>query len=80
MPIRNPFARRPDIQPQIDENTPPQSQTQRSVPAFERVDTVGSRTSAISVKSGQSEPAEYKLSGKINFSAWFSSYSGLNSA
>ena len=70
MPIRNPFARRSDIQIQTDENTPPQSQTQRSIPAFERVDTVGSRTSAISVKSGHSEPAEYKLSGEHNPAQW----------
>lgn len=29
---------------------------------------MGSRTSAISVRSGQSEPAEYKLSGKLYLS------------
>ncbi|KAG9248807.1 hypothetical protein BJ878DRAFT_560929 [Calycina marina] len=60
MPIRNPFARRPDIHTPVDENTAP-SQT-RATPAFERVDTVGSRTSALSIKSGHDVPAEYKLS------------------
>ncbi|KAH8591667.1 hypothetical protein B0O99DRAFT_268195 [Bisporella sp. PMI_857] len=62
MPIRNPFARRPDIIAPIDDNARPISQNGTRTPAFERVDTHGSKTSALSIRSEKSEPAEYKLS------------------
>ena len=64
MPIRNPFSRRPDI---VHAGlTPGEDGTQNGTkpPTFEKVDTMGSKTSALSIKSGHSqEPAEYKMSG-----------------
>jgi hypothetical protein len=61
MPIRNPFAKRTDVQaglqPLSDENA-------ASRTSFERVSTVGSRASSMSIKTGKSEgPPEYKMSG-----------------
>jgi hypothetical protein len=68
MPIRNPFAKRTDVYPGLapaDESARPAEQN-ANPPTFERVDTMGSRSSAISIKSRQSmEPAEYKLSGTL---------------
>lgn len=64
MPIRNPFARRepPQNGQPYEENAPVQNGTR---PTFEKVDTVGSKTSsALSISSKQSqEPPEYKMSG-----------------
>jgi hypothetical protein len=63
MPLRNPFSsRRPGlsngVEPAADENHKP--------PAFEKVDTIGSKaSSALSIGSTKSqEPPEYKLSGE----------------
>ncbi|KAK0104670.1 hypothetical protein ONS95_004944 [Cadophora gregata] len=66
MPIRNPFAKRPDVQTGLapyEEGIRPLSQN-GTRPAFEKVDTTGSRaSSAMSIKSGQSQdPVEYKMS------------------
>jgi len=67
MPIRNPFAKRPDIQtglqPPSEDYVRPLSQN-GTRPTFEKVDTVGSKaSSAMSIKSSRSqEPAEYKMS------------------
>jgi len=60
MPIRNPFAKRPGVNTGLD----PLSDEQNVVrPTFEKVDTVGSKTSAMSIDGGKSqEPAEYKMS------------------
>lgn len=62
MPIRNPFAKRTGVSNGL-EPVPDEEHK----PAFERVDTVGSKSSsALSIKSGKSqEPAEYKMSSKI---------------
>lgn len=68
MPIRNPFARR-----QADEGALrpplPVEPALKSPPAFERVDTVGSKaSSAISVTSRQSQDTgAYKMSGTHQF-------------
>jgi len=61
MPIRNPFARRTDVHTGVvqAENDPNQN---GSKPTFEKVDTMGSKSSAMSINSGTSEPAEYKMS------------------
>jgi len=67
MPIRNPFAKRPGVsnglEPAHDENAR-LGTTNGSGPSFERVDTVGSKSSSVmSINSGKSlEPAEYKMS------------------
>ncbi|KAL3428011.1 hypothetical protein PVAG01_01520 [Phlyctema vagabunda] len=60
MPIRNPFAKRPGVN-EVDENVRPGNESR---PTFEKVDTVGSKSSsAMSIKSAQIlEPAEYKMS------------------
>ncbi|KAI9644839.1 hypothetical protein NHQ30_006866 [Ciborinia camelliae] len=61
--IRNPFARRSDVQTglqpsQDDQNAP-------SRPSFERVNTVASRASSMSIKTARSEePPEYKMSAR----------------
>ncbi len=67
MPIRNPFAKRSDVSAGLqpyEEGIRPLSQN-GTRPAFEKVDTTGSKgSSAMSIKSGQSqEPVEYKMSG-----------------
>lgn len=65
MPIRNPFARRPGAPAQTDENARPAEETP-SHPGFERVDTVGSKTSsALSIASSRrsNDNGEYKMSG-----------------
>lgn len=61
MPIRNPFARRQDVYTGV---TPAEENVQNGTkPTFERVDTMGSKSSAMSIRSGNSqEPAEYKMS------------------
>jgi hypothetical protein len=61
MPIRNPFAKRTGVSNGL-EPVPDEEHK----PAFERVDTMGSKSSsALSIKSGKSqEPAEYKMSGE----------------
>jgi len=66
MPIRNPFTKRPGVsnglEPTLDENNGLGSPNGAAL-GFEKVDTVGSKTSAISINSGNSlEPAEYKMS------------------
>lgn len=60
MPIRNPFARRPGSVVVQDENQRPDS-----APGFEKVDTVGSKsTPVLSIRSGQGrDNGEYKMSG-----------------
>lgn len=58
--IRNPFSKRPDL----PSGTAPNNEGDK----FEKVDTIGSRTSssAMSISSNQKmEPAEYKMSGKL---------------
>ena len=70
MPIRNPFAKRPDIQTGLApgvENVRPLSQNGTRPPAFEKVDTTGSKaSSAMSIHSQKSqEPVEYKMSGML---------------
>jgi len=67
MPIRNPFAKRPDVQTGLqsfEEGVRPLSQNDTR-PAFEKVDTTGSKgSSAMSISSKKSqEPVEYKMSG-----------------
>ncbi|KAH8663016.1 hypothetical protein BGZ60DRAFT_79366 [Tricladium varicosporioides] len=65
MPIRNPFAKRSDVttglQPQDDI---PRSAENGVRPTFEKVDTMGSKSSsAMSISSKRSqEPVEYKMS------------------
>jgi len=60
MPIRNPFTRRPDVHTGL---APAEGSQNGSTPTFEKVDTMGSKSSAMSIKSGQSrEPVEYKMS------------------
>jgi len=66
MPIRNPFAKRPDVSTGLqphEEGTRPLSQN-GTRPAFEKVDTTGSKnSSAMSINSGRSQdPVEYKMS------------------
>ncbi|TAQ87926.1 hypothetical protein B7494_g3764 [Chlorociboria aeruginascens] len=64
MPIRNPFAKRSDAYagPQPAEDISPSSQD-GVPPTFEKVDTMGSRSSAISISSKRSQdPVEYKMS------------------
>lgn len=60
MPIRNPFTRRPGSVVVQDENQRPDS-----TPGFEKVDTVGSKsTPVLSIRSGQGrDNGEYKMSG-----------------
>lgn len=65
MPIRNPFARRPGVPAQADENVRPAEDLSPSHPGFERVDTVGSKTSsALSITSSRrsNDNGEYKMS------------------
>ncbi|KAI0966948.1 hypothetical protein F4678DRAFT_263070 [Xylaria arbuscula] len=68
MPIRNPFARRPVLNTGAevtnDENVRPATVTKDSHSGFERVDTVGSRTSsAWSIQSSKSrDTGDYKMS------------------
>lgn len=67
MPIRNPFAKRVDVQTGLqphEEGVRPLSQNSTR-PAFEKVDTTGSKeSSAMSINSKKSqEPVEYKMSG-----------------
>jgi hypothetical protein len=58
MPLRNPFTRRAGAN--ADENLHPEH---RDTPGFERVDTIGSKTSsALSIRSGR-DTGEYKMSG-----------------
>jgi hypothetical protein len=59
MPIRNPFARRPGSAIVQDENQRPDS-----TPGFEKVDTVGSKsTPVLSIRSQGRDNGEYKMSG-----------------
>lgn len=58
MPIRNPFARRPGSVIIQDENQRPDS-----TPGFEKVDTVGSKsTPVLSIRSQGRDNGEYKMS------------------
>jgi hypothetical protein len=62
MPIRNPFARRPGAAvATVDENMRPDA---NAPPAFERVDTVGSKASSVlTIRSTRSQDTgEYKMS------------------
>lgn len=63
MPIRNPFARRPGVAPVADENLRPH-QDSPTAPGFERVDTVGSKSSSVlSIRSSKGQDnGEYKMS------------------
>jgi hypothetical protein len=69
MPIRNPFAKRADVQtglqPQSEDHLRPLSQNGPRT-AFEKIDTFGSKASSgMSIKSQKSqEPVEYKMSGE----------------
>lgn len=58
MPIRNPFARRPGMNRE-------DSDSGSDAPGFERVDTVGSKsTSGLSISTTRShDTREYKMSG-----------------
>ncbi|PQE06409.1 pumilio y domain family member 6 protein [Rutstroemia sp. NJR-2017a WRK4] len=65
MPIRNPFAKRTDVQASLQ---PLSDENAASRTSFERVSTVGSRASSMSIKTGKSEgPPEYKMSEKKSF-------------
>ncbi|KAJ8061191.1 hypothetical protein OCU04_010264 [Sclerotinia nivalis] len=58
--IRNPFARKQDVQTGLQ---PSQDQNASPLPSFERVSTVASRASSMSIKTARSEePPEYKMS------------------
>lgn len=58
MPMRNPFVRRPGV-------VIPSQQQDSAHLGFERVDTIGSKASVLSLGSDKShEPGEYKMSGK----------------
>lgn len=65
MPIRNPFAKRTEVQglQPYEESVRPLSQN-GTRPTFEKVDTTGSKaSSALSIRSNQeSVPVEYKMS------------------
>ncbi|KAG0649742.1 hypothetical protein D0Z07_3929 [Hyphodiscus hymeniophilus] len=67
MPIRNPFAKRADVQtglqPPSEDSPRPLSQN-GTRPTFEKIDTYGSKaSSAMSIQSSKSqEPVEYKMS------------------
>lgn len=67
MPIRNPFAKRTEVQglQPYEESVRPLSQN-GTRPTFEKVDTTGSKaSSAMSIRSNQDPvPVEYKMSGK----------------
>lgn len=64
--IRNPFAKRPDPQAGLQPSQDDQNASRR--PSFERVSTVGSRASSMSIKTGKSDgPPEYKMSGMRPF-------------
>ena len=65
MPIRNPFARRPGAVANDENLRPDGSEGVNVLPAFERVDTVGSKASlALSIRSARSQDTgEYKMSG-----------------
>ena len=69
MPMRNPFAKRADVQtglqPPSEDYVRPLSQDGTRPQKFEKIDTFGSKaSSAMSIKSSKSqEPAEYKMSG-----------------
>ncbi|ESZ97030.1 hypothetical protein SBOR_2575 [Sclerotinia borealis F-4128] len=62
MPIlRNPFARRQDVQTGLQPSQGDQNGSPRA--SFERVSTVASRASSLSIKTARSEePPEYKMS------------------
>ncbi|RFU30007.1 hypothetical protein B7463_g6308, partial [Scytalidium lignicola] len=61
MPIRNPFAKKTGLDTLEDATRDP-TQAQPS-PSFEKVDTIGSKSSARSIQSDRSqEPVEYKMS------------------
>jgi len=63
MPIRNPFVKRPGTSNGLETVEETKLGPAEGVPGFERVDTVGSKTSAMSIGSTKSiEPAEYKMS------------------
>lgn len=66
MPIRNPFARRPEVVISHNENDRPLPENNH--PGFERVDTVGSKaSSALSIRSSKShDNGEYKMSGRCS--------------
>ncbi|KAG9231591.1 hypothetical protein BJ875DRAFT_486874 [Amylocarpus encephaloides] len=61
MPIRNPFAKRTEVQTGLQ---PPEEHSNNVRPSFEKVDTTGSKSSsALSISSKKSqEPVEYKMS------------------
>lgn len=68
MPIRNPFSTKREVQtglqPPYEEGIRPLSQN-GTRPTFEKVDTMGSKSSVMSISSKKSEePVEYKLSGR----------------
>lgn len=59
--IRNPFAKRQDVPSGLQ---PSQDQNAASRTSFERVSTVASQASSMSIKTPRSEePPEYKMSG-----------------
>lgn len=63
MPMRNPFVRRPGV-------VIPSQQQDSAHLGFERVDTIGSKASILSLRSDKSnEPVQYEMSGK-----WLSSW------
>jgi len=65
MPIRNPFAKRQDVQT----NLQPHEEEHATRPRFEKVDTMGSKASSMSISSrmSQDQPPEYKMSGMPPF-------------
>ncbi|TVY16285.1 hypothetical protein LARI1_G003730 [Lachnellula arida] len=60
MPIRNPFAKRQDVQTSLQ----PHEEENGARPKFEKVDTMGSKASSMSISSrkSQEQPPEYKMS------------------
>lgn len=70
MPIlRNPFTRKQDVPTGLQPS--PIDQDVSSRPSFERVSTVASRTSSMSIKTTKSEePVEYKMSGMRPLLGW----------
>lgn len=63
MPIRNPFAKRPQGADAQDENLRPDASA-----GFERVDTVGSKASSVlSIRTSRSQDTgDYKMSGEYD--------------
>lgn len=75
MPIRNPFGRRSGVSLTQDEHARASTNTARLVepPGFERVDTVGSKASSLSIPKSRTrnDVGVYELSGMSSVSAFY---------